>query len=74
MTIERRYRCRYCGDDFPARLPVAKRPNGATPLPHLSAMHPDHVGPYLGRIHPTEDIDTVAVEAFEVIEREADGA
>jgi hypothetical protein len=32
--------CRYCGYDFPAWLPVAKRPNGATLLHHLSAMHP----------------------------------
>jgi hypothetical protein len=46
---------------------VAKRPNGAMLLQHLSAMHPDQVGPYLRRM-ATEDIATVAAEAYEVVE------
>jgi hypothetical protein len=66
MTLPRR-RCRYCGYDFPAWLPVAKRPNGAMLLHHLSAMHPTEVGPYLRRM-ATEDIPTVAAEAYEVVE------
>jgi hypothetical protein len=69
---KKRYRCRYCGHDFPAWLPVAKRPNGAMLLQHLSAMHPDQVGPYLERM-ATEDIATVATKAYEVIEEEETG-
>jgi hypothetical protein len=46
----RRDRCRSCGDDFPAARPVTQEPNGAMLLPHLSAMHPTEVGPYLRRL------------------------
>jgi hypothetical protein len=63
----KRYRCRFCGHDLPAWLPVAKRPNGAMLLYHLSQQHPDRVGPYLDRMR-TEDIGTVAAEAFEIVE------
>jgi hypothetical protein len=66
----RHYRCRYCGATLPAWLPVARRPNGAMLLYHLSQQHSDQVGPYLERMR-TEDIGTVAAEAFELIE--ADG-
>jgi hypothetical protein len=66
MTTRRRYRCRYCGVVF-AALPVTQAPNGATLLHHLSQSHPDQVGPYLERMR-TEDIGTVAMEAFERIE------
>jgi hypothetical protein len=38
-------------------------------LHHLSAMHPAEVGPYLARMR-TEDIATVAAEAYEVVEDE----
>jgi hypothetical protein len=68
----RRYRCRFCAALLPAWLPVAKRPNGAMLLNHLAAMHPDQVGPSLRRM-ATEDIATVAAEAYEVIEVDADG-
>jgi hypothetical protein len=37
-------------------------------LNHLSAMHPDRVGPYLRRMAAGEDMDTVAAEAYEVVE------
>lgn len=70
-SLQKRYRCRYCGHDFLAWLPIAKRPNGAMLLNHLSAMHPDQVGPYLARM-ATECISTVVVEAFEVVEGEED--
>jgi hypothetical protein len=63
----RRYRCRVCGRLLPAWLPVAQRPNTALLLGHLSQQHPDQVGPYLDRMR-TEDIATVAAEAYEVIE------
>ena len=68
MATDRRYRCRYCGRVLPAWLPVAQCPNGAMLLNHLSAMHPDRVGPYLRRMAAGEDMDTVAAEAYEVVE------
>ena len=46
---------------------MAQRPEGAMPLSHLSQDHRDRVGPYIERIR-TEDIGTVAAEAYEVIE------
>jgi hypothetical protein len=66
MTTHRRYRCRYCGHDFPAALPVTQAPNGAMLLNHLSAMHRDQVGPDLRRME-TDCIDVV-VDAYEVVE------
>ena len=38
-------------------------------LHYLSQHHPDQVGPYLERMR-TEDIATVAAEAFEVVEED----
>jgi hypothetical protein len=67
MVINRRYRCRSCGAILPAWYPVPGKPNGAMLLHHLSAMHPAEVGPYLRRME-TEDITTVALEAFEGVE------
>jgi hypothetical protein len=49
-----------------AWLPVAKRPDGPMLVGHLSLMHPAEVGPYLARM-ATEDIATVAAEAYEVV-------
>jgi hypothetical protein len=63
----RRYRCQFCGRVLPAWLPVARRPNGAMRLHHLADRHPSEVRPYLTRMR-TEDIATVAAEAYEVIE------
>ncbi len=65
----RRYRCRYCGAVLPAWLPVAQAVDGAMLLGHLGQQHPDQVGPYLARMR-TEDIATVAAEAYEVIEED----
>lgn len=67
MPPRKRYRCRYCGLELLAWLLVAKRPEGAMLLHHLSDRHPDQVGPYLARMR-TEDIATVAAEAYEVVE------
>jgi hypothetical protein len=50
------YRCRYCGYDFPAALPVTHEPDGAMLLHHLSQDHPDQVGRYLDRMRHDEDI------------------
>jgi len=73
MTPERlscrRYRCRFCGRDLPAWLPVAPRPDGAMLLHHLGDRHPTEVRPYLKRMQ-TEEIATMAAEAYEVIEDE----
>jgi hypothetical protein len=67
LPAHKRYRCRFCGVTLPAWLPVAKRPDGAMLLYHLSQQHHDQVGPYLERMR-TEDIATVAAEAYEVVE------
>jgi hypothetical protein len=68
MSPRKHYRCRFCGYDLPAWLPVAKLPNGAMLLRHLSAMHPDQVGPYLARMPTDADHNRVVVEAYEVVE------
>jgi hypothetical protein len=65
--VQTRDRCRYCGWELPAWLPVAQEPDGPMRLHHLSLMHPAEVGPYLARM-ATEDIATVAAEAYEVVE------
>jgi hypothetical protein len=62
-------RCRFCGTHFNAWLPVVKRPDAAMLLGHLSQDHNDQLGPYLKRMR-TEDIATVAAEAYEVIEED----
>jgi hypothetical protein len=72
MTTKR-YRCRSCGREFPAWLPVMQQPDGPMRLHHLSAMHPAEVGPYLARMAP-EAIDAVVVEAYEVVESEEEGS
>jgi hypothetical protein len=64
---QKRDRCKYCGLEFPAWQPAAKRPDGPMLLHHLSLMHPAEVVPYLARMR-TEDIATVAAEAYEVEE------
>jgi hypothetical protein len=63
----KRYRCRYCGRELNAWLPVAQEPWAPMLLHHLSLMHPTEAGPYLKRMR-TEDIATVAAEAYEVVE------
>jgi hypothetical protein len=74
MTPRKRYKCRFCGVILPAWLPAAKAINGAMLLTHLSQNHRAEVAvqALLARLR-TEDIATVAAEAFDVIEREADG-
>jgi hypothetical protein len=68
MTPRPRYRCRYCGDDFPAARPVTHEPDGAMLLNHLAAMHPTEVGLSLRRLAAGEDMSAVAAEAYEVVE------
>jgi hypothetical protein len=71
MTPRKRYRCRSCGVELPAWLPVFQEPDGAMLLDHLSAMHPDQVRQYLDRMPTDDDHDRVVVEAYEVVEGEA---
>jgi hypothetical protein len=52
-------------------LPIDNKPNGAMLLHHLSWDHPHEVGGYLERMR-TEDIGTVAMEAFERVEHASD--
>jgi hypothetical protein len=71
MTTRKRFKGRFCSLILPAWLHVAKRPDGAMLLYHLSQRHPDQVGPYLERMR-TECIAIVAVEAVEVMEKPPD--
>jgi hypothetical protein len=64
---DKRFRCRICGVTLPAWLPVAKQPDGAMLLYHLSQQHPAEVKPYLERMR-TEDIRTVTMEVYERVE------
>ena len=66
---QKHYRCHYCGRVLPAWLLAAKRPNGAMLLHHLADRHPTEARPYLTRM-ATEDIATVAAEAYELVEEE----
>jgi hypothetical protein len=53
-----------CGTVLPGWRRIDDKPNGTMLLNHLSMMHPAEVGPYLERMR-TEDIGTVAMEAFD---------
>jgi hypothetical protein len=66
----KRFKCKFCGVILPAWLPVAKRPNGAMLLTHLSQNHRAEVAVkrLLERMR-TEEIAAVAAEAFEVVEK-----
>ena len=57
-------RCRYCGNVLPGILRIDQKPDGAMLLHHLSMMHPAEVKPLLKHME-TEDIGTVAMEAYE---------
>jgi hypothetical protein len=72
MISNKRFKCRLCGAVLQGWLPVAKRPDGAMLLHHLSQHHPDQVGPYLERMR-TEDIATAAAETYDVVEWKGDG-
>jgi hypothetical protein len=57
------YRCHYCGRILPAWLPMAKRPNGAMLLGHLSGH-----APHRGRSLPGAHADGWEADAFPVWE------
>jgi hypothetical protein len=65
MTPKRLPYCR-------AGCPPPSTPDGAMLLGHLSQTHPQEVKPYLERMR-TEDIGTVAAEAYQVVDEEDDG-
>jgi hypothetical protein len=64
---QKQSRCRLCGRTLPAWLPMARHPESAMLLHHLEDLHPGASGPSLARM-ATEDIGTVAAEAYEVVE------
>jgi hypothetical protein len=66
---QKRYRCRFCGLELPAWLPVPKRPEASMLLYHLGQQHLEEVRPYLQRME-TECIDAVLNELYEMIEGE----
>jgi hypothetical protein len=68
----RRYRCRFCGLELPAWLPVAKRPEGSMLLYHLGQDHLEAARPYLQRME-CESINRVLAELFEGVEGEDGG-
>jgi hypothetical protein len=70
MTTQKRYRCRFCGQILIAWLPAAQHPHGLLLLQHLADRHPGEAMPYLKRME-TEGIATVVVEAYELIEGDA---
>jgi hypothetical protein len=49
---QQRYRCRYCGLEFPAWLPVAQGPQATMLVHHPCTMHPAEAGPYLAQTWP----------------------
>ena len=57
-------RCRDCRRVLPGLLRIAQKPDGVMLLHHLSMMHPAAVKPLLKHME-TEDIGTVAMEAYE---------
>jgi hypothetical protein len=70
----RRYRCRFCGAELPAWLPVAQRPDGALLLGHLSQHHRAEVAvQQLLRRMASEDIAETAAEAYELIDGDETG-
>lgn len=71
MPTHERYRCRSCGFDLPAALPVTHAPNGAMLLQHLAAMHREELRPYLARMEAGADIADAAAEAYEVVAGES---
>jgi hypothetical protein len=66
----RRYRCRSCGLERPAWLPVCQAPDGPLLRHHLSAGHPKEAGASLTRMRTHDDVDRVAAEVYEVVEDE----
>jgi hypothetical protein len=67
---QKRYRCRLCGLELPAWLPVLKQPDGSILLHHLGNSHRAEVGAYLERIRTMADVGPVAAEAYEVVEEQ----
>jgi hypothetical protein len=60
---QKRFRCRFCGVTFSAWLAVPGEPDGALLLHHITQSHPAELTPFLDRMHTTDDITPVIVEA-----------
>jgi hypothetical protein len=60
-------RCHLCGAILPGWLPVPNRPHATLLMEHLDRRHHEAFVPLLMRM-ATEDIGTVAMEAFEGVD------
>jgi hypothetical protein len=67
-TTRRLYRCKLCGCELPAWLPVAKRPDGAMPLHHLAQDHPDQIRAYVERTDAGQEITEAAAVIYDVVD------
>jgi hypothetical protein len=61
-------RCRLCGAILPSWLPVANVPHATLLMEHLDRRHPAEFAPLLQRM-ATEDLEMVAMDAFERVAR-----
>ena len=61
-------RCKLCGELVPGWLPIQNRPAGDMLQYHLSTWHPDESRAYGARIHNTNDLGPILMEAFERVE------
>jgi hypothetical protein len=67
-TTRRLYRCKLCGCELPAWLPVAKRPDGAMLLHHLAQDHREQTPAYVERTNAGQTIADAATAIYEVID------
>jgi hypothetical protein len=67
-TTRRLYRCKLCGCELPAWLPVAKRPDRAMLLHHLAQDHPDQIPAYVERTNAGQAIADAAAVIYDVID------
>ncbi len=68
---KKRYRCRLCGRELPAWLPIFRRMDAAMLLHHLGQDHGEEVTPYLDRMDSEADIDRILLEVFDPVDAPA---
>jgi hypothetical protein len=72
MATTRRYRCRLCGLELTAWIPVLDCLDSARLLHHLGQAHPGQAAAYLDRMQTEDDIDRVLLEdVFEAVDAPA---
>jgi hypothetical protein len=67
MRPPQRFRCRFCGATFSARLVGSGEADGATLLNHVAQVHPREVGRYLDQVHTDDDITPAILPAYEEV-------